>query len=210
MTPREVLAIRFQTPDLFTLHVARAGMAFTPGDCVALFNDRGDSRPYSIASGTHDDHLEFLIRRMPGGEVTSWLANLRPGDALNISQPFGWFRPGPGTFIATGVGIAPFLSVLRSNQEIRPTCLYGLRHVQDALHLDLLHQHTNLHLAVSREAAPNTHHGRITDLLEKIPAAPNASYYLCGLDAMITDVSTYLATRGIPPAHIHREVFFHA
>ena len=52
--------------------------------------------------------------------------------------------------------------------------------------------------------------GRVTDLLDKIPLNDDVHYYLCGLDAMIDDVSTWLETSGIHFSHIHREVFFNA
>jgi len=57
--------------DLFALTLTRAGLDFTPGDCVSLFSEPGDvSRPYSIASGIYEPVLRFLIRKMEGGAVS--------------------------------------------------------------------------------------------------------------------------------------------
>jgi ferredoxin-NADP reductase len=87
-------------------------------------------------------------------------------------------------------------------------CLYGVRRRQDAVDLDWLSAHCDLRLAVSREEGPPHHHGRVTDLLEALPLNPRVHYYLCGLDAMIDEVSDWLEVRNVDFAHIHRECFF--
>jgi len=213
----EMVDLRWFGPDVFELAVRRNGMAFVPGDCVALFGaDRRVSRPYSISSGTGDEALRFLIRRMPGGEVSEFLAALRPGDAVPVSPPFGWFRPGehaatrPFIFISTGTGVAPFLSHLRSRPDVLPAAfLHGVRRSADLAHADLLRQ-GGARIAVSREDAPGCVRGRVTALLDTLSAAAGADIYLCGLDTMIDDVTAWLEARGIPISRIHRECFFNA
>jgi len=216
-----VHAVRSVADDVFELELERRGYPFEPGECAVLFNDAADSRPYSMASAPHEPVLRFLIRRMPGGAVSDWLSARRPGEGVRISTPFGAFRPGlggprgdPGVFIATGVGIAPFLSYLRSEyarQAVRrPVCLYGVRRLADAVHLDLLRRETDLHLALSREQLPEIHHGRVTDLLPAIEMGPDRHTYLCGLDAMVDDCARQLAARGVDHARMHWEVFFSA
>ena len=109
-----IRSVNFLNETLFELTVERLDILFEAGDCMAIYTPDGKSRPYSIASGTNEDVLRFLIRRLPQGEVTTQLANAKQGDFLNISPPFGWFRPGqekqqaPSVFFATGTGIAPF------------------------------------------------------------------------------------------------------
>ena len=140
---------------------------------MALFGPDGRvSRPYSIASGTGEDILRFLIRRMPGGEVSEYLAGLQPGDQVRVSPPFGWFRPGehagqrPFAFLATGTGVAPFMSYLRSPGAVRPAAfLYGVRQADNRVDTDWLAKVGGVQCAVSREAVDGCHHGRITGLL---------------------------------------------
>ena len=204
--------------DVFELQLDREGVPFVPGDCLALYAADGRvSRPYSLASGIDEDIFRFVIRQMPGGEVSPYLASRRPGDRVRVSPPFGWFRPGehagrrPFVFLATGTGIAPFLSHFRSRPAApRATCLYGVRHAADAVDADWLATVCDLRLAVSREPAPGHHHGRITGLLAGLTVSPHTDYYLCGLDAMIDEATAWLETRGAPLAHIHRECFFNA
>jgi len=204
--------------DLFELTLTREGLEFTPGECVSLFSeDRAVSRPYSIASGISESVLRFLIRKVPGGTITGYLASRRPGDCVRLSQPFGWFHPGqngqgvPAVFVATGTGIAPFLSYLKSDPVQAPAqCLYGVRQLKDAVGLDCLQDHGHVDLAVSRQVVPDTYHGRVSGLLESLPVETKSHFYLCGLDAMIDTVGNWLEARGVDPFRIHREVFFNA
>ena len=212
------LEVIWHTDGIFELVLERGDLSFTPGDCVALFDGEGRaSRPYSLSSGTDEPVLRFLIRRMAGGEVSPYLSLRQPGDAVKLSPPFGWFRPGQagtGTravFMATGTGIAPFLSYLRTcPQEPPMRLLYGVRQRGDAVAVDWLRQQCEVALAVSREAAADAHQGRITDLLADLPLGPGVHYYLCGLDAMIDEASRWLEQQGVALSCIHRECFFNA
>jgi len=202
--------------ELFVLGLDREGLAFVPGDCVALYSDAGTSRPYSIASGNQEESLQFIIRELPGGAVSPWLRSRKPGDRVRVSVPFGWFRPGqdldgaPFVFIATGTGIAPFLSYSKSGSPSSPKqVLWGVRKAGHAVDFDFLKGQWPIQLAVSREQAAGHFHGRVTQLLPELEIDPEAHYYLCGLERMIDEVSEQLQARGIDIFHIHREVFFH-
>lgn len=218
MDERRVIEVLEHGPGIRELVVERRGLAFTPGDCVALFADDGEtSRPYSIASGTQEDVLRFLVRRVDGGEVSPHLCSRTQGDPLRMSPPFGWFRPGaaprgtPYVFLATGTGIAPFLSCLRSHPHAAPeVCLYGVRYRVDAVDVGWLESRCDLRLAVSREDGAGCHRGRVTGLLDQVPLGPEHHYYLCGLDTMIDEVTGWLEGKGISITRIHRECFFNA
>ena len=212
-----VYKVTFFTEELFELQLERKDIGFEPGNCLALFNDAAESRPYSISSGVTEKVLRFLIRIVPQGEVSNWLAKRQPGDEVQVSEPFGWFRPGQAkpeqgsVFIATGTGIAPFLSTLRSEPERKPlACLYGVSYMKEAFALEELRSMPNFHLAVSRETTGNNFHGRVTGLLAQLPLGPQIHFYLCGLDAMIDEVSDWLGQHNIDYTQIHREVFFYA
>lgn len=213
-----VRTVRWFGRDVFELTLERGDYPFVPGDCAALFGADGRvSRPYSLASGNIEDTLRFLIRQMPGGEVSPYLAARKPGDQVRVSPPFGWFRPGatpggaPFAFLATGTGIAPFLSYLRSAPMVRPTALFhGVRHGAERIEPEWLIKESGAVIAVSREVTPGCHHGRITGLLDRLPVDERHHYYLCGLDAMIDEVTGWLEDHGVDIARIHRECFFNA
>ena len=221
MTEHEFLPVRsvqWYGKGIYEIQLERNGIEFVPGDCFALFaGDHKASRPYSVASGVNDDTISFVIRRMPDGEVSDYLHTLSPGETVKVSPPFGWFRPGasddgsPFVFIATGTGISPFMCHFRSRKDRPPVQLiYGVREQADAVELDWLRGQCDVKLALSREKVNGEHHGRVTDLFEQIPLTDNSQYYLCGLDAMIDEATTFLEERGVPLARIHRECFFNA
>lgn len=206
--------VRTINRDLFELVVDRNGLTFTPGDCVALYTEDEKSRPYSIASGPQEETLRFIIRCMESGEVSPWLKTRTNADTIRITPPFGWFRPGqeignaPYIVIATGTGIAPFLSCMHAKLRPPAACLYGVREAADAIGFEALEQWCPTHLAVSREKTKH-HHGRITDLLHQLPLNREIHYYCCGLESMINEVGEWLQANGIQLPQIHREVFFH-
>jgi ferredoxin-NADP reductase len=213
---RSVIAVNHYTDSLFELVLERGELDFEPGDCLSLFEPSDlVSRPYSIASGTHEETLRFLIRRIQGGQVSSSLYRLKPGNCLRISEPFGWFRPGqsfaePFVFIATGTGMAPFLSFYRSFPERSPRhCLWGVRRFEDAIHFDGVLANKNIRLAISREQKEPHFHGRVTELFNDLHETDWPHYYLCGSEGMITEITGILEQHGCPIGNIHREVFFY-
>ncbi|QHI68431.1 ferredoxin--NADP reductase [Tichowtungia aerotolerans] len=208
--------VRFYTPDIFELSLEKGGYSFRPGQCAVLFNDVADSRPYSLASGAGEPLLRFLIRRISDGAVSRWLGERKPGDMVQVSAPFGDFCPDSGrsttVFVATGVGIAPFLSVLRSSPNDplheKLLCLYGVRYRRDAVELALLSRLADLKLAVSREMVLSHFQGHVTALLRTPDLPLNADFFLCGYDAMIDEAFGCLNARGVALNQIHSEVFF--
>jgi ferredoxin-NADP reductase len=216
MIALKVKETRFFTPDIFEISLERGGYSFVPGQCAVLFDERDDSRPYSIASGSEDPLLRFLLRRFSGGALSNWLAERKPGDTVRVSQPFGEFRTaeaqGAVVFVATGVGISPFLSALRSRcfEPEKVLCLYGVRTLDDAVPIPTLRNRVDLQLAISQEKAEGHFYGRVTGLLETLTLSDEADYYLCGCDAMIDNVYDLLLARNIPAARIHTEVFFNS
>jgi ferredoxin-NADP reductase len=214
-TEHTVIQVRIAHGNLFELVLLRRNLDFTPGDCVAIYTDENKSRPYSIASGQNEDELRFIIRKMDGGEVSPWLLARQPGDSIRITSPFGWFRPGqdignaPFVFLATGTGIAPFLSYLNTHDKPPVCCLYGVRYTTDAIGIKALSRFAPTYLTVSQEQHAFYHHGRITDLLHTLPLNKHTHYYCCGLESMVNDATIRLQQKGINLQQIHREVFFH-
>jgi benzoate/toluate 1,2-dioxygenase reductase subunit len=93
-------------------------MAFLPGQFVNVtVPGTGRHRSYSFSSAPGTDVATFLIRNLPGGVMSSYLATrAQPGDAVTLTGPMGAFylRPiaRPQVWLAGGTGLAPFLSML--------------------------------------------------------------------------------------------------
>lgn len=97
--------------------------AFKPGQYATLGLDIGErfvARAYSIASSPYTrDELEFYINVIDQGEFTPSLFALREGDEVSYMGPKGIFTLEKSDarhllFIATGTGLAPYMSMLRT------------------------------------------------------------------------------------------------
>ena len=119
-----VLSVRHWTDTQFSFRTTRdRGLRFENGQFLML-GLAGGARPllraYSIASANHEEHLEFLSIKVPGGPLTSRLQHLRPGDQVLVSRkPTGSLlladvRAGAHLYLlSTGTGAAPFLSLIK-------------------------------------------------------------------------------------------------
>lgn len=193
---------------------------FLPGQCVTLSRD-GVERHYSIASRPGSERLAILYDVLEGGKLSPRLADLMPGDSITVSKPFGSFTDsgGEAVWIATGTGIAPFLSMARAELTRGKELLHGAR-TADRLYFreELLAMlGTGYRGCVSRpetgvggEAAlpPGAIPGRLTSLLEDGPLRTDIPYYLCGSSQMVVDVRDLLVRRGVPFDKIFSEIYF--
>src|SRR5256714_15606401 len=124
-TIETITDVRPWTDSLFSFRTTRArGYRFVPGQFRRLGvrdhdHDTVVWRAYSIASAAHDEHLEFFSVVVPGGAFTSRLSKLKEGDAIYVERKsYGFlttdrFQAGRDLWmLATGTGLAPFLSIL--------------------------------------------------------------------------------------------------
>ncbi|MFB6191906.1 MAG: FAD-binding oxidoreductase [Haloarculaceae archaeon] len=116
----KTLAERFERPypSLLRLRVdPDTDIDFSPGQYVTL-RARGTPRAYSVASSPGEDELEFAIRRVPGGRLTSELfVDVSVGDEVVVRGPNGHMvlddpSRRDAVFLATGTGVAPFKSMI--------------------------------------------------------------------------------------------------
>jgi len=124
-TTETVLALRHWAPHLLSFQTSRAPcFRFTPGHYARLGLDDGKHgivwRPFSIVSGVHDQHLEFLAVLVPGGGFSVALSRTSPGSAIRVDKAgYGFmtingFAPGKDLWLlASGTGLGPFVSIAR-------------------------------------------------------------------------------------------------
>jgi ferredoxin--NADP+ reductase len=209
-------AVRFNreiAPGAYLLGFPRV-FEFQPGQVIKLGTaPLGETRLYSIASGNRQKEVEILYSVKPGGYLTPALARLRPGDHIFYSDPFGSFhlQDGPAFWVATGTGIAPFVSRLRSGKVEGVRLVYGNRS-QDRLffHRDILPILQGRYFpCTSREQSPGMFHGRVTGFLRDFPGLDtHIPCFLCGSAEMVVDVRDLLIERGVPYGRIFAEIFF--
>ena len=116
-------SIRPITHDVNELTFIRPeGYEFQPGQATdfALDRDgwRDEKRPFTFTSLPEAEHLQFTIKSYPSHDgVTEQIGKLEGGEDVLIEDAWGAISDhGPGTIIAGGAGITPFLSILRARQ----------------------------------------------------------------------------------------------
>lgn len=198
-------------------------------------------RAYSMANYPEEKGiLLFTIRiafapdyrdDIPPGKMSSWLFNLKPGDAVTVSGPFGEFfareTDREMCFVAAGAGMAPMRShifdqLLRLKTKRRMSFWYSARNLKEAFYIDefnrLAAEHPNFswHLVLS-EPQPEDHwtgpvglvrHNVLRDLyLKDHPAPEDIEYYLCGPDVMNKAVIRMLLDLGVDRENIMLDDF---
>jgi ferredoxin--NADP+ reductase len=212
---------------------------FEPGQYLTLgtvVEDRLLQRPYSTASTRRTDpELEFLIRRVPGGTLTPHLWQVPIGARLHLGRAKGLFKlqpddPRTHLFIATGTGLAPFVSMvgamLQRPRPPRAIVVHGVAMVEELAYRDRLEGlarsgHDVVYVpAISRPGAPenatwNGLAGRLDGilpaLLRELEVNPaQAVAYLCGNPGMIANVEGLLAARGFEAGCVRSEEYWPA
>lgn len=194
----------------------------------------GDARrSYSICSA-EGAALRVAVKAVPGGAFSSYaIADLRPGDVLDVMTPIGTFtsafssaRARSYGFVAAGSGITPVLSLIATALDVEPesrcTLLYGNRTTKSVMFLeelaDLKDRYPDrFHLVhvLSREAGEvELFHGRLDArrlgrLLETVvPVGSIDEWFLCGPYGMVSDAQHVLASHGVSGSCVHVELFF--
>ncbi len=227
LSPARLVDRALHGPDLATLHVAVDGGVpkFLPGQFVALgFLDDGRAtvRPYSIASAPGGDAYELYVRRVEGGAVTPRLFAAPIGSELVVGRPKGRFIEPTGgrlVLIATGTGIAPFVSITRAHAQAddpRPiVILHGARHVGDLTYDAWLRAQIGAgrpwrYLPVVSRPDGSGWAGRtgyVQQHLAEIGPTHDDVFMICGARVMVDDVAERLRTMGVDPAKIHTEAW---
>lgn len=146
LTVETVTNVRHWNEHLFSFTITRpASFRFRSGEFVML-GLPGEARPllraYSVASPAYAEELEFLSIKVPDGPLTSRLQQIKVGDELFLGRkPTGTLvadalRPGKRLFLlATGTGLAPFLSIVRDPEIYdrfeRIILVHSVRRVSD-------------------------------------------------------------------------------
>ena len=114
----EVMDRRWLSNQVFEVTLTRPeGFSFRVGQSIRV-RCMEKERDYCLVSSPEDPFLALCILRLPQGKVSSYLAAIEPGSVIEFTGPHGDFVFIPSTrekvFVATGIGIVPFVSMVRS------------------------------------------------------------------------------------------------
>jgi ferredoxin--NADP+ reductase/benzoate/toluate 1,2-dioxygenase reductase subunit len=212
--PFRVHGVEEVAPGLFVLSFDRNGLEFETGQYVSLgIPGHRKEREYSIYSSETDPHLAVLIKVVPEGAISSKLVELKQGDLLHVSGPYGYFllKPSlmaevPLLWIATGSGVSPFHSFASTYPGSEYHLFHGTRTLsENALVRDF--PRDRVVSCVSGEPGGD-YHGRVTNYLSTWPIEKSTHVFLCGNCDMIYDAFDLLQAKGIPAAQILTEVYY--
>jgi ferredoxin-NADP reductase len=211
---------------------AERAVAFQPGQYAAISYEKhgkaSTARCFSIVSSPTDQHtLQFSMRVR--GRFTTALSKLEKGDLVEVTGPFGGFvfdttRDKKAVFLAGGIGITPFMSMLRYlsalNADNEVTLLYSCATQDDVPFGDELAAmqaaHPNLKIIFVIGKGPADHlpgqtaTGFITpELLNKVTDKKydDRRFFICGPPFFIKAMSGVLAKQGAPRSNILTEAF---
>jgi benzoate/toluate 1,2-dioxygenase reductase component len=188
---------------------------FIPGQNIRLVY--GDiERYYSIISAPHEPIIELCIRFIKEGSFSSILAAAEPGSEFQFTGPHGYFTFKPSkrhpVFVATGVGIAPFVSMARSGIT-HFTLLHGVKYTKELYYESFFRKTAYRFIPCLSDSnakdsnLPNIFHGRVIDFIQKELPRTEYDFYLCGRGEMVRDV-TLLADEFFSGSLVYNEVFF--
>lgn len=234
----KVVENRHWTDTLFSLRVEGGELDFQAGQFVRIALDiegQRIARAFSFVNPPQEPTLEFYGVIVPEGPLSPRLAKLRAGDALYVAgNPAGFLvlREVPDAetlwLISTGTGLAPFLSILRTDTPWKRfrniVVVHAVRHANELAYREVILSTDARYVSfVSREAATGSLAGRIPAAiadgrLEKAAgvalSAETSHVMLCGNPQMLKDAQAALAARGLrkhrrrAPGHITVESFW--
>lgn len=197
------------------------GFAFAPGQHLQLRvprllhrDPRGPSRVFSVVSTPAEEDRLVVAFRESGSGYKQTLGQLPAGARLLLGGPYGGI-PLPQdpraavVLVAGGIGITPFLGILRARRESdtprpRTTVLYANRRRAAAAYLEELEEIGRR----TTDVTVRTHVGPLdAATIGRHGREDEATWAVSGPPAMVDVVRTALHSRGVPGARVHVEEF---
>jgi ferredoxin-NADP reductase len=210
---------------------------YLPGQFITMHIKRDDKilrRSYSIANAPRSNqHVELAAGFVSNGPGTELLFNLKPGDTLETTGPFGRLTlkeedPTRYILIATSTGITPYRAMLpelkqrlENNPNLHVVILQGVQTHADLLYHDefvTFATHTprvTYRAQLSRENPmgsekhdPYTYEGRVQTAFTALNLNPEQDMvYLCGNPGMVDDAFSQMKEREFTVQRIVREKY---
>jgi len=178
-------------------------------------DDYTAQRSYSVASDDSDPLVEFLVERLPDGEVSEFLADVAEvGDVLELRGPIGrWFRWDtytPALCLVGGTGVVPAVSMIRAARHLGRSDLLRVvavaRSPEDLPYADELAE-AGATIAHTRRGTGARPPGPPT-MDEVVPLLAGAELaYVCGSSRFAEFAEGLLMASGLSPDAIRVERF---
>ncbi len=225
-TTHNVTSVERETPDTWTIHVGGSQHPYLPGQFmfVQLYRHSklSSQHPFTISSTPTRPGLSFTVKE--AGDFTGGIRETRPGSPVYLEGPFGTFsildHPADAyVFIAGGIGVTPFISMIRyladTDSTKAVTLIWANKTERDIAFRQEL-QKTEASMprlriihVLSRDPSWPGEKGRITtDLISRHTYESGlVDYFICGPEGMMDTASSCLSELGVPKGRIHSERF---
>ncbi len=221
--PYEVTSIR-RIGDMFDMRLKAIGrrLHHTPGQFAFLsvpgIFEKGDGHPFSIVSHPSDEELRFGIKI--SGDHTLKLRDVKKGSVAYVQGPYGTLaepyfvqKARPVICIAGGIGITPFLALLKQHvksQAAHPfTIIYSVRTTSEAIYHEEILSLALCNATVCYRLHVTQAEGRVTadSVTKTAPEIAGSNILLCGPEQMMLGLRNQFMLRGVRQARIHYENF---
>ncbi len=213
---RGTVALHLKKPEGFTFAAGQAVYLTLPGQKEA--DSKGNVRTFSIASAPQEPEL-VIATRMTDTAFKRCLAGLPAGSPVGVEGPYGDLTldgdTRPAVFLAGGIGITPFRSMILDAAARDLTLFYSNRSAGDAAFLSELEQLAQENrrfrlVATMTDAADwQGERGYIArDMIERhVGDVSRPVFYLAGPPVMVAAMETMLKQAGVKPESIRAEMF---
>ena len=209
---------------------AAARYTFVPGQFVTVRFPPGAGtdleKQYTVTSTPEDPYLAITVKKT--GVFSTALHAMRPGDRLELGEPYGYFALENDmrrvAFIAGGIGVAPFYAMLTGLPEATLTekrleLFYSVKAEREAAFLGTFAALAaklpdfNVTCAATREASEHpafSYHERFTfeKLRDHLGEVADTYFFICGSIEFVDAFWEMLGERDVPETHIKTESFY--
>ena len=212
----KILKRQWLSKNVFEIELSRpASFEFEAGHTIRFIH-QSIERYYSLLSTPNDATLKLCVQHVSEGRFSPILANVEIGSRFEITGPHGYFtlKPSPRepVFVATGTGIAPFVSIARSGIK-KFTLFHEARNAEELYYQSVFKKikatyHPCLPSPESAIQRPEgIFQGHVANCIKANLPRKTYDFYLCGHREMIRNV-TLLVDDRYTGSFVYTEVFF--
>ncbi len=226
INPFEVVEVRQEAKDIWTLEFSGKKIDFLPGQFMFVQLLRkgklSSAHPFTISNSPTREQLSITPKKL--GDFTLSIKDTRVGDKAFIDAPYGVFsylnyRHEELVFIAGGIGITPFISMLRYISDKMPeqkVILFWANRNENMLCFREELKQMEDELASFRAILIMTDQpdwegekGHLNGAMIQgyLESLDNKDFFVCGPPDMTADIIFELKELQVPPARIHSELF---
>jgi predicted ferric reductase len=224
--PYRVTEVRQEAEDIWSLFFEGKKVVYNPGQFMFIQLLRGGKlsspHPFTISSTPTGKQLSITPREL--GDFTATIKDTRPGDLAYIDAPYGVFSftnydTGDLVFVAGGIGITPFISMLRYLRDKkldkkvtlfwtnRSEDRFCFREELDSMKEEMPGFEAVMFISGSTKNPGSDQHLSGSIIKEHLGSLGGKDFFVCGPPSMTRAITEELKGLGVSTAKIHFELF---